>query len=57
MRGEGKHRGVSKALQEVDQNWHRLREDVLIGRKEWREQHPTATVTDIDAALDERVGR
>jgi hypothetical protein len=44
-------------MQECDQQWHRRSEDVLVGMKEWRQQHPRATVTDIEAALDERVER
>src|SRR6266851_784139 len=44
-------------MQEFDQNWQKLSEEVLIGMKEWREQHPKATLTEIEAALDERLGR
>jgi hypothetical protein len=54
---KGKQREVSEAMQECDQQWHRRSEDVLVGMKEWRQQHPRATVTDIEAALDERVER
>jgi hypothetical protein len=44
-------------MQEFDRNWQKLSEEVLVGMKEWRVQHPKATFTEIEAALDERLGR
>lgn len=44
-------------MQEFDQNWQKLSEEVLTGMKEWREQHPKATLNEIEEALDERLGR
>lgn len=44
-------------MQEFDQNWRKLGEDVLSGMKEWREQHPKATFREIEEAVDERLGR
>jgi hypothetical protein len=44
-------------MQEFDQQWQKLSEEVLVGMKEWREQHPKATFAEIEAALDERLGR
>jgi YgiT-type zinc finger domain-containing protein len=44
-------------MQEFDQNWQKLSEEVLIGMKEWRDQHPKATLSEIEEALDERLGR
>lgn len=44
-------------MQECDQNGQKVSEDVLVGMKAWREQHPKATCADIETALDERVGR
>lgn len=44
-------------MQEFAQNWQKLSEEVLVGMKEWREQHPKATFTEIEEALDERLGR
>ncbi|MGH2478250.1 MAG: YgiT-type zinc finger protein [Ktedonobacteraceae bacterium] len=44
-------------MQEFDQNWQKLSEEVLVGMKEWRQQHPKATFTEIEEALDERLGR
>jgi hypothetical protein len=40
-----------------DQRWWPLAQEVLTGMKEWRLQHPTATLSEIEAALDERLGR
>jgi hypothetical protein len=37
-----------------DQNWEALSQDVLTGMREWRVQHPKATLRDIEEALDER---
>lgn len=34
--------------------WRELAEEVLLGIKEWRLQHPKATLREIEAALDER---
>ena len=32
-------------------------EEVMSGMKEWRLQHPKATLTEIEITLDERLGR
>lgn len=40
-----------------DQGWWPLAQEVLTGMKEWRLQHPTASLAEIEAALDERLGR
>jgi len=40
-----------------DQRWWPLAQEVLTGMKEWRLQHPTASLSEIEAALDERLGR
>lgn len=37
-----------------DQRWPQEAEAVLSGFKEWRLQHPTATLSALEAALDER---
>lgn len=44
-------------MQEFDQNWRKLSEEVIIGMKEWRDHHPKATLREIEEALDERLGR
>ena len=40
-----------------DADWQQLTAEVLTGFREWRERHPTATLTEIEAALDERWAR
>jgi hypothetical protein len=40
-----------------DLRWWSLAQEVLTGMKEWRLQHPTATFSEIETALDERLGR
>jgi len=35
--------------------WEELSNEVLTGMKEWRLQHPKATLREIEAALDERL--
>jgi hypothetical protein len=35
--------------------WQALAEEALLGMKRWREEHPTATWAEIEAALDERL--
>ena len=40
-----------------DQRWWPLAQEGLTGMKEWRLQHPTATFSEIEAALDARLGR
>jgi predicted RNA-binding Zn-ribbon protein involved in translation (DUF1610 family) len=39
-----------------DARWNQLAQEVLSGMKEWRLQHPKATLSEIEAALDERLG-
>src|SRR6266487_594738 len=36
-----------------DQNWEMLSQEVLTGMREWRLQHPKATLREIELALDE----
>ncbi len=42
---------------DFDQTWEQLSEEILTGMKEWRLQHPRATLREIEAALDERLTR
>ncbi|HZS45253.1 MAG TPA: hypothetical protein VFC63_09145 [Blastocatellia bacterium] len=37
--------------------WQDLGEEVTAGMKKWREQHPRATLSEIEGALDERLGK
>src|SRR5205807_1752806 len=40
---------------QFDQCWWPLAQEVLTGMKEWRLQHPPATLAEIEAALDARL--
>ena len=42
---------------DFDARWHELAEEVISGMKEWRLQHPKATLREIERALDERLGK
>jgi len=42
---------------DFDAKWHELAEEVMSGMKEWRIQHPRATLREIEATLDERLGK
>jgi predicted RNA-binding Zn-ribbon protein involved in translation (DUF1610 family) len=42
---------------DFDAKWHELAEEVMSGMKEWRLQHPKATLREIEQALDERLGK
>ncbi len=42
---------------DFDQAWREAADEILTGMKEWRLQHPRATLTEIEAALDERLAR
>jgi NADH pyrophosphatase NudC (nudix superfamily) len=42
---------------DFDQQWEALTAEILSGMKEWRLQHPRATLNEIEAALDERLSR
>lgn len=45
------------SLTDFDQDWEALGAEMLTGLREWRLQHPQATLTEIEAALDERLAR
>jgi hypothetical protein len=38
-----------------DTDWEALSHEILTGIREWREQHPKATLREIELALDERL--
>ncbi len=40
---------------EIEARWRELAEEAMVGMKEWRLQHPKATLVEIEAALDERL--
>lgn len=42
---------------DFDAGWDKLAEEVLSGLKEWRLQHPKASLREIEEALDERLAK
>ena len=42
---------------DFDAKWEELAEEMLIGMKEWRLQHPCATLREIEQAFDERAAK
>lgn len=40
-----------------DQSWHRLTEEIMSGMREWRVQHPKATLREMERELDARWAR
>jgi len=43
--------------EEFDRSWRQVAEEALTGMSQWRREHPSATLTEIEAALDERLLR
>ena len=41
----------------LEERWRQLCAEAISGMAEWRTQHPKATLSEIEAALDERLGR
>ncbi len=42
---------------DFNQDWASLSDDILSGVYEWRLQHPKATLSQLEAAIDERLAR
>ena len=42
---------------EFDRRWKKLAQEVLSGMRDWRVQHPRATLTEIEEELDTRMAR
>ena len=42
---------------DFDAQWHGLADEVMSGLKDWRVQHPKATLREIEQALDARLGQ
>ena len=42
---------------EIEDSWEDLAEEVLLGIKEWRLQHPKATLKEIEEAVDASLAR
>src|SRR5512136_1533977 len=43
--------------EDFDVQWDALAAEVMSGMKEWRLQHPKASLREIEQALDERLGK
>jgi hypothetical protein len=43
--------------EEFDAKWREAAEEALTGMKQWRLEHPKATLDEIEAALDERLSK
>jgi hypothetical protein len=54
---EDKRRRQEMTTSDFDRKWEKLAEEVLSGMKEWRVQHPRATLSEMEVALDERLNR
>jgi len=44
-------------LKKAEARWREMSEEVITGMREWREQHPKATLLEIESTLDERLAR
>ena len=44
-------------IKQAEERWREISEEVITGMREWREQHPQATMKEIESALDERLAR
>jgi len=44
-------------IEKAEGTWQETSAEALSGIKAWREAHPKATLRDIEAAVDERLGR
>ena len=42
---------------EYEQRWRELAQDVLLEMRRWREEHPTATLQEIEEEVDQRMAR
>jgi hypothetical protein len=42
---------------EYEQHWHEVAEEVLIELRTWREEHPTATMQEIEEEVEKRMAR
>jgi predicted RNA-binding Zn-ribbon protein involved in translation (DUF1610 family) len=42
---------------EYEQHWHEVAQEVLIEMQSWREEHPTATLQEIEEEVDRRIAR
>ena len=42
---------------EYEQHWHEVAQEVLLEMNTWREEHPTATLQEIEEEVDKRMAR
>jgi len=42
---------------EYEQRWKELAQEVLLGMRSWRKDHPTATLQEIEEEVDQRMAR
>jgi ribosomal protein S27AE len=40
-----------------EQHWHEVAQEVLLEMNTWREEHPTATMQEIEEEVDKRIAR
>lgn len=43
--------------EDFDRRWQQLADEVMSGMKQWRFKHPRAKLSEIEDALDERLGK
>lgn len=43
--------------EDFDRRWQQLADEVMSGMKQWRLKHPRAKLSEIEEALDERLGK
>ncbi len=52
------NQGGKRAMKaEYEQRWHELAQEVLLAMRSWREEHPTATLQEIEDEVDQRMAR
>ena len=49
--------GSGKSGRTMDEGWRESAEETLLGIKEWRKEHPKATLTEIEEAIDQQINR
>jgi hypothetical protein len=42
---------------EYEQHWHEVAREVLLEMRTWREEHPKATMQEIEEEVDKRIAR
>jgi hypothetical protein len=57
--GKKRKEKEAKAMtsERMDQQWRALSEEILFGLKEWREQHPKATLLEIEEEVNKQMSR